>query len=349
MPNPFFFNGTIINPDYFVGREKELKKIFGYLDVTHTGQIQHVSVVGERRIGKSSLLQHINQVYPKYLTDSKNYRFVFVDMQSAHHHQMAGLFHNILAKLDLPAPSNPTLEKFVSIIEQAREKSKIWPVLLFDEFEYLPEHNHEFPETFFDALRSLGGNNTIGLVTASKCALIELQTQNRLVSNFFNIFHQIDLGEFSDTEAQALLDKGRTSDQRFSEDDCAQIVKIAGHHPAKLQVVASLVYEAKTGGKIDWKAVKSEAFKEPPFVTHSANNKKDYKWFLKPVIWLFWDAPQMLGHAILVFIKRTEGTNAATDRFWGYVVIAIPILIYFGVISLPLVTKIIRRVAELFQ
>lgn len=69
MPNPFFFAGKITDPRHFVGREKELKRIFGYLDTAHTGQIQHASVVGERRIGKSSLLYHISQVYDNYLPE----------------------------------------------------------------------------------------------------------------------------------------------------------------------------------------------------------------------------------------------------------------------------------------
>ena len=55
MPNPFFFAGKITNPAHFVGREKELKRIFGY---THEGLI--VAFVNDwnlatNRVSKSCL------------------------------------------------------------------------------------------------------------------------------------------------------------------------------------------------------------------------------------------------------------------------------------------------------
>ena len=104
MPNPFFFAGKITNPEHFVGREKELKKIFGYLDTAHTGQIQHASVVGERRIGKSSLLYHICQVYENYLPDHQNYRFVYIDLDNPHCHTQQGLLRYILEQARFTCP-----------------------------------------------------------------------------------------------------------------------------------------------------------------------------------------------------------------------------------------------------
>jgi AAA+ ATPase superfamily predicted ATPase len=75
MPNPFFYGGRIADPQFFVGREAELRKIFSAIDKTHTGQAQPVSVVGPRRIGKASLLYHLTQVYPRYLQQAQAYRF----------------------------------------------------------------------------------------------------------------------------------------------------------------------------------------------------------------------------------------------------------------------------------
>ena len=55
MSNPFYYGGRV-EPDQFVGRQSELRRIFAALEIAHTGQMQSVSVVGPRRIGKSSLL-----------------------------------------------------------------------------------------------------------------------------------------------------------------------------------------------------------------------------------------------------------------------------------------------------
>jgi len=345
MPNPFFFAGKITNLEHFVGREKEIKKIFGYLDTTHTGQIQHVSVVGQRRIGKSSLLYHLSQIYSTKLQDHKNYRFVYLDLDNPHCHTLFGLLRHILEKLGLPAPAQPTEERFYDLIEQEHAKKKIWPVFLMDEFEHLPERVAEFPDHFYESLRSLGNNNIVGLVTASQSRLQELAAQGKLTSPFFNIFHQVDLREFSEIEANTLLNRGRLSDQSFSDNDCAQILKIAGKYPARLQIVASLTYETKANEQtLDWKAIKTEARKEPPF-NHALPKALDKtNWVMK----LFWDIPQYIGHAILVIIGRGEHTNETTDRMIGYLAIIIVIGVLAGFLPWPSVTKYVRRLSELF-
>jgi len=51
MPNPFYYGGHV-SPEQFVGRKAELARIFSALEVAHSGQMQSVSVVGPRRIGK---------------------------------------------------------------------------------------------------------------------------------------------------------------------------------------------------------------------------------------------------------------------------------------------------------
>jgi len=54
MSNPFYYGGHV-QPDQFVGRKAELRRIFSALETAHTGQLQSVSVVGPRRIGVSML------------------------------------------------------------------------------------------------------------------------------------------------------------------------------------------------------------------------------------------------------------------------------------------------------
>lgn len=349
MPNPFFFAGKITNPEHFIGRDIELKKIFGYLDTTHTGQIQHVSVVGQRRIGKSSLLYHVSQIYPTQLLGHKNYRFVYIDLDNPHCHTLFGLLYHILEKLDLPAPAQPTLERFYDLIEQEHEKNKTWPVFLMDEFEHLPERATEFPDHFYESLRSLGNNNIVGLVTASQNKLQDLASQGKLTSPFFNIFHQIDLKEFSDTEANTLLNRGRSSDQSFSDNDCIQILKISDKYPARLQIVASLVYETKTNNQpLNWKIIKAEALKEPPFNENISNAQNKINWFFAILKWLFWQAPQHIGHMIMVVIGRGEHTNETTDRMIGYLAIVLVFGVLAGIIPWSLVTKYIRRLSDLF-
>ncbi len=52
--NPFTHGGPINNPDRFIGRDDELKQI---LDRLRDESFSSTSIVGERRIGRTSLLK----------------------------------------------------------------------------------------------------------------------------------------------------------------------------------------------------------------------------------------------------------------------------------------------------
>lgn len=344
MPNPFFFAGKITNPELFIGREKELKKIFGYLDTTHTGQVQHVSVVGARRIGKSSLLYHISQNPEQYLKNTKKYRFIYLDLDSPYCHTLNGLIQHTLGLLELPTLKKPTLEQFYECVENLNGKKNIWSVFLMDEFEHLTQRNTEFKDSFFESLRSLGNNNLAGIITASQRPLKDLAQQGKLTSPFFNIFHQIDLGEFTDGETQALLSRGN-----FTREECNEIKKIAGNYPARLQIVGNLIHEVKTNNEVvNWKQIRKDAYKEPPFVEHIEKQENRKNWFIRALLWLVWDMPAYIGHTILVFIGRGEHTNLTSDRIIGYLAILVVLGLIFGIIQWPLVTKAVRRLSDFF-
>ena len=98
MPNPFFYGGRV-NPEQFVGRSAELQRIFAGLEVTHTGQMQSFSVVGPRRIGKSSLLFYIANKYARDLTQAAQYRFGYFELSDAHCRTLDGLLDGILKQL----------------------------------------------------------------------------------------------------------------------------------------------------------------------------------------------------------------------------------------------------------
>ena len=346
MPNPFFFGPKITNTRYFVGRKQEIKKIFGFLNTEHTGQIQHVSVVGERRIGKSSLLYHLLQVNGQYLTASERYHFIYLDLQNPRCHTQIGLLCHILDELEIFYPGTPTLEEFYEKIETEHEENGTWAVLLMDEFEKLTTRPQEFTDDFYDSLRALGNHNLLGVVTASQQTLRALADQEKLTSPFFNIFHQITLGEFRDDEVQTFLELGRTGDQPFTADDCRQIIKIAGNHPARLQIVADLVYEAKAEERtLKWKAIKKDAKGEPAFDVQAS--KWHDHWFFSGLRWLFVTVPRMVGQFFWAVWKYEKATPAA-EWIAGIIPIGVALGVLIGVIPWPIVTKYIRRFAELF-
>ena len=248
MPNPFFYGGRIENPDFFIGRAADLRRIFGALETVHTGQLQHISMVGPRCIGKSSLLYHVTQVYEQHLLIPRVYKFVFIDLDDAHCHTQPGLLGFILDQLELSHPHQVTMESFHESIERTQRRGNFWPVLCLDEFEHLPQRKAEFPDDFFNALHNLGATNQLAFLTASDTPPGQLAQHGNLTSPFFNIFQVLELGEFTEDEAGVLVKRGRDCDLPFTEKETEQVLKLAGYHPAKLQIAASELYHAKSSG-----------------------------------------------------------------------------------------------------
>ncbi len=202
MANPFFYGGRV-NPEQFVGRRAELQRIFAGLEVTHTGQMQSFSVVGPRRIGKSSLLFFVTHRHKTYLKNSAKYRFAHVNLQEPSCKTLEGLLRKILKELGAPKHKNAvlTLEKFQDAVNALKDDGYL-PVILLDEFEELMHHSIASTADLYDSWRSLMNNSTASFITASKTPLNELAQQDNYTSPFFNIFTYVPLGELTDNEAR---------------------------------------------------------------------------------------------------------------------------------------------------
>jgi hypothetical protein len=74
VANPYQTGGRLRDPRHFVGRESELRQI-----LSRVANMDSVSVVGPRRIGKSSLLHHIVANGRQWLNGS--YHFHYLDME----------------------------------------------------------------------------------------------------------------------------------------------------------------------------------------------------------------------------------------------------------------------------
>ena len=77
MTSPFSDRSMITDPTRFFGRTKELRAIFNALAAEKP---QCVSIIGERRIGRSSLLKHVEQTYRNHLPQPTLYHFAYLDV-----------------------------------------------------------------------------------------------------------------------------------------------------------------------------------------------------------------------------------------------------------------------------
>jgi hypothetical protein len=240
--NPYRFGRPIKDPDIFLGRAEELNSIF-----ERVRKGESTSLVGERRIGRTSVLyQAMNEiVQAKYLLEDHNLLFVYVDSQlgieTPH-----GFFHEVFKSIEEQEPSFPfqahdridnrQVKEYLEELEPKRL------VLLLDEFEYVVEKD-AFPLDFFSFLRAIATSHDASFITATKTELHKCCRPEIVGSPFFNIFHPVHIGSFTEEEFDYFL----TETSRCSGVPLygykEEILDIAGRFPFFVQMACWHYFE----------------------------------------------------------------------------------------------------------
>lgn len=329
MPNPFAYGPRVSKPDRFIGRAVELERIFAALDTVHTGKLRSVSIVGSDRVGKSSLLYQLTQIYRQRLAEPDRYVFVYADLQAAKYEQLDSLLKGLLSGLRDALPSDAiilrqqlndsingrpiSLAEFETAIHRfsATSTPPLYPVICLDEFERLVEHTAEFPNQLYNSWCSLMNENYLGLVIASSRPLIELSIAQGITSPFFSTFSDfIRLSELTEEEAREFISQGQTCDRPFTEYDCLQALNLAGRHPLKLQLAGKLIYEAKGEPKTNWKAIERDYRQTVSEIIRPLNTLST----LHLLYWVFFK-PLSLEKYILSF-DQTLGRRKSLITLW---------------------------------
>lgn len=254
--NPFSHHRPINNPDRFIGREDELSDILACLDKESFGS---TSIVGERRIGRTSLLK----VLPSKLKDA---HFIYMDLQMMKSKDTpTDFWKQVLHKLPHPL-LNDDLKARLSELYQVESYNSfvldgffealggagLSVVLLLDELERLAD-NPNFDPDFFYELRALALNHRLALVTTSQTELakLSLSDRNSGASPFFNIFDILHLGSFKLNEVHDFFDHYLAEISfpagakiHFTSEDRDFLISIAGRHPYYLAIGGRLLFDA---------------------------------------------------------------------------------------------------------
>ena len=254
--NPFHWRGMVTDRSAFIGREQELTRIFTRLE-----SLGCVSMVGERRIGKSSLLYQAWLRAQERLGSSC--RPAFADLLSAKHHTLDGLLGAILKGIsedERPLPEASAAEKltaFEEAVRRVRSRGGV-PVVFLDEFESLAARTSEFGDDLLESWRSLGNDGQMAFVASSARPLDEVTQESGFTSSFYNIFAQMKLEEFTDKEAQAFAQRAARLGRLEAGDDVF-ILRLGGQHPLRLQVAAWHVFDARRQGQVDYGLLQQRA------------------------------------------------------------------------------------------
>ncbi|MGH9799184.1 MAG: AAA family ATPase [Blastocatellia bacterium] len=242
MLNPFTIGPKIQNPEQFVGRTAELNHI-----ITRLSKQESCSVVGERRIGKSSLLNHLHQTGKQRIGDD-SFRFLYIELTDASTQTVVDFLRTILAALNCPTDCikddnkpNRNLMAFDQEIKTLGERGENI-VLCLDEFEGLFENPAEFNNAFFNHLRTMVNHRRLAMVTASRKTLETYGNEKKLTSPFFNLLSVTELGDFTEEEAVQFLALHHPQ-ANFTTDELRFITSWLDPHPLKLQILCDQVLQ----------------------------------------------------------------------------------------------------------
>ncbi len=243
IDNPFFHRGAIRRASFFHGRHNEVEQILGLL---RNGQ--SVSLIGPRRIGKSSILLHLCRpaVREQFRLQPPQVLFVMLDCQELGGSPPEEVYEALLmglvdaagdAGLELAPARQPGTYRALDRALHQISKQDIPVVVLLDEFELLAANEHLTPY-FFARLRGLTTKYGLAFLTTSQRPLFAITAEEEILSSpFFNIFVTLPLGLFSHEEAVTLFDdRLKPSSISFSPDLINHLLDLVGPHPFFLHI-----------------------------------------------------------------------------------------------------------------
>ena len=289
---PFFAAGTIKDPRYFVGRTVQLRQLTTRMTAA---QPTSINLVGESRIGKSSLLYHFYQTWEQRVQNSQNYVVIYLSMQEEEP-KVENAFYRAAARELQRHTGDQTLQSCFGIDRDSRDSflellqqyqaAGVLPVICLDEFPNLIEKSTHFDDTVFNVWRGWMDSNRWMLIVASFTPLKTIREQHNLTSRFFNIGHVIELGDLTDSEAADLLRLPARADnqQRPILGTAEQQLALdwAGNHPYKLQTAAYALWEAgDVGHDVAWAQAQYERQVKINVPKQPINWRQHITWFLR--------------------------------------------------------------------
>lgn len=263
--NPFSYGKPVDDPARFIGHRRAMEQVYSRL----LSAFESSSIVGERRIGKTSLLKVIGhpEMQANFGLSPEKYTFIYQDFQFLETGTVPTRFwQRVLRSIRRAVKSHPdivdeieyavkaetidnyTLDDIFTLIDEA----DLYIVLLLDEFENVTR-NQNFDDDFFAGLRALAIHHNLALITSSRQELVDLTHSEKVRSSpFFNIFASINLRPFTETEATELIDTYLDgTDVRFLLSELNVVFALAGYHPYFLQMACHHLFAAHQQGLND--------------------------------------------------------------------------------------------------
>lgn len=256
MINPYITRSPIKNPDGFYGRNEIMERIFR--DIGRE-QMQSHCVIGEMKIGKTSLLHQIThrEVQEKYIKEVDPFIFLKTDIPLFPDAPKTIFFEewakDISKISQLPPPEDIGYLSFRRFVEDVIGKGHRIIVLLDDFGATLANSNLD--RDFFEFLRALTQNYDISFIlflrTSLQYLLKEEKFKDALSSPFFNALNISYLRFLKESEARSLIAEPAQKRGVDISDAADFILEQAYYHPFLLQLLSSIVFNKKRASDVN--------------------------------------------------------------------------------------------------
>jgi len=248
--NPFIDEGGIVYGEKFVGRREAL----GLIEDRVVGGLSCLAVVGQGRMGKSSLAYHALVHQRKRLADQRRL-VVWINLPGlqGRHDLFRKLLWCVRDELEEYAPSVLEEARVQRILEQTRRGDIEWldlqeavqqffkrlkqrhdwhVIIILDEFDAARKVLQGDLQAF-QTLRELAYQPEwrVGLVTLSRRSIEEVETQSNAISNLQGIFHTYYLPRFSPGELAELVKRVERANIAYSKELAEAVYARTGGHP----------------------------------------------------------------------------------------------------------------------
>lgn len=267
MMNPYSFSRKVFGKQFY-GRENILNVL--YERIINSVTPNSCSLVGETRIGKSSILAEFIERYKREL--SNRFSVVLFDMSSDfcpgetkefYQQFLALVWEELLRqKVKVERELAQEVEKAISANGQwaiimrkifkcfeGFQQKNINLLIILDEFDYTTELFKVDPQGF-RILRSIGYEPKYGVtyLTASRKTISQIEKDAGISSNLAGIF---GLGPswvslMDDKDAENLIKQpAKNLGVFWDPEETEQIIKLSGKHPYLIQYIASNLFATK--------------------------------------------------------------------------------------------------------
>lgn len=267
--NPFADFGTIVHHDRFIGRESDLRVVESR--VIRPPEAGNLAVIGEPRIGKSSLLfksimERKSNIYergvvPMWINlatyDSSSEFFRSLVSRCVDELEDRNRISDAIQRAaDRALKDDISWSEGYSRIQRFFEKVRldnirIW--LILDEFDHA-RHLFRGDVSGFQGLRELSYRPEwrVTLITASRRSIREIELQTQAISTLDGIFHKHYLGMFTDADIDIFFARLESAGIVMDNTARESFLSYAGGHPFLLEMLGfQLVEHFRLTGRMD--------------------------------------------------------------------------------------------------